>query len=114
MDLSILKILICYKKKCHNPKLNYILWDPIIRIEDPNRTRYATYLLTLLPSSPFLLRQRRWSTAAADVSAVAMSGGIARGRLSEERKAWRKSHPHVRPLLPSKSSKTAIFFIFNS
>ncbi|KAG9145273.1 hypothetical protein Leryth_008229 [Lithospermum erythrorhizon] len=23
-----------------------------------------------------------------------MSGGIARGRLSEERKAWRKNHPH--------------------
>lgn len=26
----------------------------------------------------------------------AMSGGIARGRLAEERKAWRKNHPHVR------------------
>jgi hypothetical protein len=26
---------------------------------------------------------------------VAMSGGIARGRLAEERKAWRKNHPHV-------------------
>lgn len=25
-----------------------------------------------------------------------MSGGVARGRLSEERKAWRKNHPHVR------------------
>jgi len=25
----------------------------------------------------------------------AMSGGIARGRLAEERKAWRKNHPHV-------------------
>ncbi|KAH0448773.1 hypothetical protein IEQ34_022573 [Dendrobium chrysotoxum] len=24
-----------------------------------------------------------------------MSGGIARGRLAEERKAWRKNHPHV-------------------
>ncbi|RZC66923.1 hypothetical protein C5167_010619 [Papaver somniferum] len=23
-----------------------------------------------------------------------MSGGIARGRLTEERKAWRKNHPH--------------------
>uniref|UniRef100_A0A7N2KRK8 UBC core domain-containing protein n=1 Tax=Quercus lobata TaxID=97700 RepID=A0A7N2KRK8_QUELO len=23
-----------------------------------------------------------------------MSGGIARGRLAEERKAWRKNHPH--------------------
>lgn len=22
-------------------------------------------------------------------------GGIARGRLTEERKAWRKNHPHV-------------------
>uniref|UniRef100_A0A453J607 Uncharacterized protein n=1 Tax=Aegilops tauschii subsp. strangulata TaxID=200361 RepID=A0A453J607_AEGTS len=31
-------------------------------------------------------------------SAAAMSsGGIARGRLAEERKAWRKNHPHVRP-----------------
>lgn len=29
-----------------------------------------------------------------------MSGGIARGRLAEERKAWRKNHPHVcSPLL---------------
>lgn len=28
-----------------------------------------------------------------------MSGGIARGRLAEERKAWRKNHPHVRPFL---------------
>lgn len=27
-----------------------------------------------------------------------MSGGIARGRLAEERKAWRKNHPHVRIL----------------
>ena len=27
-----------------------------------------------------------------------MSGGIARGRLAEERKAWRKNHPHVRSL----------------
>lgn len=27
----------------------------------------------------------------------AMSGGIARGRLAEERKAWRKNHPHVPP-----------------
>lgn len=25
-----------------------------------------------------------------------MSGGIARGRLAEERKSWRKNHPHVR------------------
>ncbi|OWM70851.1 hypothetical protein CDL15_Pgr014524 [Punica granatum] len=25
-----------------------------------------------------------------------MSGGIARGRLTEERKSWRKNHPHVR------------------
>jgi len=24
------------------------------------------------------------------------SGGIARGRLAEERKSWRKSHPYVR------------------
>ncbi|KAJ4905201.1 SUMO-conjugating enzyme SCE1 [Raphanus sativus] len=24
-----------------------------------------------------------------------MSGGIARGRLTEERKAWRKNHPHA-------------------
>uniref|UniRef100_A0A453CKP6 UBC core domain-containing protein n=1 Tax=Aegilops tauschii subsp. strangulata TaxID=200361 RepID=A0A453CKP6_AEGTS len=24
------------------------------------------------------------------------SGGIARGRLAEERKSWRKNHPHVR------------------
>nr|GMD55272.1 SUMO-conjugating enzyme SCE1-like [Ipomoea batatas] len=23
-----------------------------------------------------------------------MSGGIARGRLTEERKAWRRNHPH--------------------
>ena len=29
-------------------------------------------------------------------AAAAMSGGIARGRLAEERKAWRKNHPHVR------------------
>lgn len=28
-----------------------------------------------------------------------MSGGIARGRLAEERKAWRKNHPHVRTLI---------------
>ena len=28
-----------------------------------------------------------------------MSGGIARGRLAEERKAWRKNHPHVRTTL---------------
>jgi hypothetical protein len=27
-----------------------------------------------------------------------MSGGIARGRLAEERKSWRKNHPHVRTL----------------
>lgn len=27
-----------------------------------------------------------------------MSGGIARGRLAEERKSWRKNHPHVRAL----------------
>jgi len=34
--------------------------------------------------------------AAAAAAAAAMSGGIARGRLAEERKAWRKNHPHVR------------------
>ncbi|TVU31898.1 hypothetical protein EJB05_23603, partial [Eragrostis curvula] len=28
-----------------------------------------------------------------------MSGGIARGRLAEERKSWRKNHPHVRACL---------------
>jgi ubiquitin-conjugating enzyme E2 I len=27
---------------------------------------------------------------------MASGGGIARGRLAEERKSWRKSHPHVR------------------
>ena len=32
----------------------------------------------------------------ATAAAAAMSGGIARGRLAEERKAWRKNHPHVR------------------
>lgn len=25
-----------------------------------------------------------------------MASGIARGRLAEERKSWRKNHPHVR------------------
>lgn len=30
----------------------------------------------------------------AAAAAAAMSGGIARGRLAEERKAWRKNHPH--------------------
>ena len=36
-----------------------------------------------------------------------MSGGIARGRLSEERKAWRKNHPHVTLFL------LFLFFIFS-
>uniref|UniRef100_A0A0A9BDH5 Uncharacterized protein n=1 Tax=Arundo donax TaxID=35708 RepID=A0A0A9BDH5_ARUDO len=27
---------------------------------------------------------------------MASGGGIARGRLTEERRLWRKSHPHVR------------------
>jgi len=34
------------------------------------------------------------AAAAAAAAAAAMSGGIARGRLAEERKAWRKNHPH--------------------
>jgi ubiquitin-conjugating enzyme E2 I len=36
-----------------------------------------------------------------------MSGGIARGRLQEERKAWRKDHPHgfvARPVLDADGS----------
>ncbi|XP_059630840.1 SUMO-conjugating enzyme SCE1-like isoform X4 [Cornus florida] len=32
-----------------------------------------------------------------------MSGGIARGHLAEERKAWRKNHPHVRHTTPHPS-----------
>ena len=39
-----------------------------------------------------------------------MSGGIARGRLAEERKAWRKNHPHVRSLSLSLS---LFIFILN-
>lgn len=46
-----------------------------------------------------------------------MSGGIARGRLAEERKSWRKNHPHVRTLtfncLSSISSLDALpYFLF--
>uniref|UniRef100_A0A0D3BWB0 UBC core domain-containing protein n=1 Tax=Brassica oleracea var. oleracea TaxID=109376 RepID=A0A0D3BWB0_BRAOL len=33
-----------------------------------------------------------------------MSGGIARGRLTEERKAWRKNHPHAFVAKPETSS----------
>jgi ubiquitin-conjugating enzyme E2 I len=29
------------------------------------------------------------------------AGGVARGRLAEERKSWRRSHPHVRALARS-------------
>ena len=36
----------------------------------------------------------------------AMSGGIARGRLAEERKQWRKNHPHVRPSLSPPSTNS--------
>lgn len=38
-----------------------------------------------------------------------MSGGIARGRLAEERKAWRKNHPHVRTSSSSLSLKSFPF-----
>ena len=40
-----------------------------------------------------------------------MSGGIARGRLAEERKAWRKNHPHVRSLSLSLSLSLFIFIL---
>ncbi|KAH0874052.1 hypothetical protein HID58_071414 [Brassica napus] len=30
-----------------------------------------------------------------------MASGIARGRLAEERKSWRKNHPHVRGWRPA-------------
>lgn len=33
-----------------------------------------------------------------------MSGGIAKGRLQEERKAWRKDHPHGFIAKPAKSA----------
>ena len=52
-----------------------------------------------------------------------MSGGIARGRLTEERKSWRKNHPHVGIPYCSSSSCFAMcsvsegfcfcFFFFN-
>jgi hypothetical protein len=32
------------------------------------------------------------------------SGGIARGRLAEERKSWRRSHPHVCTIILDTSS----------
>lgn len=41
-----------------------------------------------------------------------MSGGIARGRLTEERKAWRKNHPHVRTLSSSFSTFEICSFVF--
>lgn len=48
-----------------------------------------------------------------------MSGGIARGRLTEERKSWRKNHPHVRTTLLlldssfiSKRCRFGVYFFF--
>ena len=40
------------------------------------------------------LRPAARSSHSQPASATNMSGGIARGRLQEERKAWRKDHPH--------------------
>lgn len=46
-----------------------------------------------------------------------MSGGIARGRLTEERKSWRKNHPHVRTTLSHRflpfSTATFLFSPFS-
>jgi hypothetical protein len=48
-------------------------------------------------SSPQTLQRGRAEEEEVAAAATAsMSGGIARGRLAEERKAWRKNHPHVR------------------
>ena len=41
-----------------------------------------------------------------------MSGGIARGRLAEERRAWRKNHPHVRTPLFLSSFLYCSAFLF--
>ena len=41
-----------------------------------------------------------------------MSGGIARGRLAEERKAWRKNHPHVRTTLSLSSMGIHSFCLY--
>ena len=46
---------------------------------------------------PFLSRSEENSktTITQRKKGLLMSGGIARGRLTEERKSWRKNHPHV-------------------
>jgi hypothetical protein len=35
---------------------------------------------------------------------MASGGGIARARLAEERKSWRRSHPHVRTIILATTS----------
>jgi hypothetical protein len=41
-----------------------------------------------------------------------MSSGIARSRLMEERKQWRKDHPHVRNVKKSKKRSLDLVFFF--
>ncbi|KAF2601220.1 hypothetical protein F2Q70_00026355 [Brassica cretica] len=51
-----------------------------------------------------LLERRRAIWAIEAKQTEVMSGGIARGRLTEERKAWRKNHPHAFVAKPETSS----------
>jgi hypothetical protein len=62
---------------------------------------YSTPLLTQTLASRTLLHTHTHYASQASrpqgqpaTQASKMSGGIARGRLQEERKAWRKDHPH--------------------
>jgi len=70
-----------------------------------------------LPFSSFLLRSRsnfRERNGILKQRRESMSGGIARGRLAEERKSWRKNHPHVRFSLFALSSLCLFAFIHSS
>lgn len=71
------------------------------RWRTPQGRRTKLFFSPSLPSlTPSLSRTRALccsspGTRARPQTNSIMSGGIARGRLAEERKAWRKNHPHV-------------------
>lgn len=68
---------------------------------EPKRQAYIHSILPNSQSPPWRSRaispqKDRHSRARQSRARRMASGGAARGRLAEERKAWRKSHPHVR------------------